>query len=234
VVLKSEDPLLLPDYQKVVGFQIGQTRTQVTTGFLENWDDVYASTVLETNMAQRLPGDWDMLDYNADGVINTLDNVAYGFPERPEKTYNASVGLTYKKLSLWVQFFGVSNISFRTPYMTPALQRWTAVSSELGDYWTPENPDAFYKAPRLTTGSPTGQFGLYDGSYVRLKTAEIAYSLEGAWLERLGLSNARVSLNGNNLFFWSDLPMDRETGNFDIQGGYPMYRQFNLGLEITF
>lgn len=234
IVLKSEDPLLLPAYQKVVGFQIGQTKTQVTTSYLNNWDEVYASAPIETNMAQRLPGDWDLLDYNSDGVVNTFDNVAYGSPDRPENTYNATVSLDYKNLSLLVQFFAVSNISFRTPYVTPALQRWTAVSSELGDYWTPNNTDAFYKAPRLTTTSPTGQLGLYDGSYVRLKTAEIAYRFTGKWIKNLGISSARVSLSGNNLIFWSDLPMDRETGSFDIQSGYPMYRQFDFGVDISF
>jgi len=234
IVLKSEDPLLLPAYQKVVGFQIGQTKTQVTTSFLNNWDEVYASAPIETNMAQRLPGDWDLLDYNSDGVVNTFDNVAYGSPDRPQHTYNATLGLDYKNLSFLVQFFAVSDISFRTPYVTPALQRWTAVSSELGDYWTPTNTDAFYKAPRLTTTSPSGQFGLYDGSYIRLKTAEISYRFTGKWIKDLGISSARLSLSGNNLIFWSDLPLDRETGSFDIQSGYPMYRQFDFGLDISF
>ncbi len=234
IVLQGEDPLLLSDYQKAVGFQIGQTKRQISTSFLNNWDEVYASVPIETNMSHRLPGDWDILDYNTDGIINTFDNVAYGYPDRPENTYNATLNIDYKNFSFLVQFFAVSNISFNSPYVSPGRTRWTAVSSELGDYWTPNNIDAFYKAPRLTTSSPSGQFGLYDGSYVRLKTSEISYAFNKNWVNRWGISNARISLSGNNLLFWSDLPMDRETGGFNIQSAYPMFRQFDLGLDITF
>ena len=233
-VLLSEDPQLLPAYQKVIEFQIGQTRSQINTGFMNNWDDVYASVPIESNMHYRLPGDWDLLDYNGDGVINSFDVVAYGYPQRPENTYNATLGANYKGLSLMVQFFSVTNITLQAPYVTPAQARYTSVASELGNYWNPSNTNADFKAPRLTTTSPTGHFGLYDASFVRLKTAEIAYLLNSSWLRNWGVSHARIALNGNNLLFWSDLPVDRETGSFDIHNAYPMYRQFNLGIEVTF
>jgi hypothetical protein len=87
-------------------------------------------------------------------------------------------------------------------------------------------------APRLNTSSPTGDFGLYDGSYLRLKTAEVAYTLSNGWTKSIGLSNLRFYINGNNLIYWSDLPMDRETGTFDIQNAYPMFRQFTLGIDV--
>lgn len=132
------------------------------------------------------------------------------------------------------QFYAVTNINLRVPFVFPPASRWSPVSAELGNYWTANNTNASFKAPRLTTSSPLGNFGLYDGSYIRLKTAEFAYTLSEKWSKSIGLSNARVYVNGNNLVFWSDLPMDRETGEFDIQNAYPMFRQFNIGIDISF
>ncbi len=31
-----------------------------------------------------------MIDYNGDGVIDNKDVIPYGFPERPQNTYNAT------------------------------------------------------------------------------------------------------------------------------------------------
>jgi TonB-linked SusC/RagA family outer membrane protein len=232
-VLVSEDPALLANYLKVAGFQIGQTKSQVRAAYINNWDDIYASSPLATNMVQRLPGDWDIVDYNGDGVINTFDNVAFGYPTRPANTYSATLGFSYRNFSVMAQLFAVTNVSLRAPYMTPSPVRWSAVSTELRSYWRPDNTNAYYQAPRLNTSSPTGDFGLYDGSYLRLKTAEIAYSLPEKWMRSLKLSNVRTYINGNNLIFWSDLPLDTETGTFDIQNAYPMLRQVNIGIDIS-
>jgi len=233
-IVKGEDPELLPDYQKLVGFQIGQPKSQVSAGYLNNWDQVYASTPLASNMAQRLPGDWDIVDYNGDGVINNFDNVAYGRPTRPTNTYSTSFGFNYKRFTFMVQFYAVTNINLRAPFTLPTAVRWSAVSKEVGNYWTAGNTNADFKAPRLITSSPLGSYGLYDGSYVRLKTAEFSYTLPEKWSKSIALSNARLYINGNNLVFWSDLPTDRETGGFDIQNAYPMFRQFNIGASVSF
>ena len=53
----------------------------------------------------------------------------------------------------------------------------------------------------------------------------------------MGSENMRVFLNGNNQFFWSDLPDDRETtysGGSATDGAYPTLKRFNLGIDITF
>lgn len=133
-----------------------------------------------------------------------------------------------------VQFYAVTNINLRAPFTLPTAVRWSAVSKEVGNYWTAGNTNADFKAPRLITSSPLGSYGLYDGSYVRLKTAEFSYTLPEKWSKSIALSNARLYINGNNLVFWSDLPTDRETGGFDIQNAYPMFRQFNIGASVSF
>jgi TonB-linked SusC/RagA family outer membrane protein len=234
VVTKSEDPQLLFDYQKAVGFAISQTRATLRSGFMNNWDDVFASAPSASAMIQRLPGDWDVIDFNGDGVIDSYDSAPYGYPTRPQKTYNGVIGGNYKGFAFVIQFYGVRNINLSPYIKTPSLTRWVAVSEELRDYWTPENTGAYYKAPRLTTGSSTGDWSIQDASFVRLKTMEISYTLPSKLTQHAGLSNCRIYLNGNNLIFWSDFPADFETGSVDINDAYPTYKLMNMGIDISF
>jgi hypothetical protein len=77
----------------------------------------------------------------------------------------------------------------------------------------------------------------FDGSYLRLKTAEIAYTFEKNWIKKLSLSSLKVYVNGNNLFFWSDLPEDRENTVGNTGGStslYPTLRRVNIGLSANF
>jgi TonB-linked SusC/RagA family outer membrane protein len=235
VVLKAEDPALQDAYLKDVGFQINQTKTQVRDGSIAaSWDDVYAQTTID-NPINKLPGDWGIIDYNGDGIINSFDNIPYGYPDnRPGNTYSTWVGFGYKNFSIMVQFYGVTNITQNFSLATPELTRRTRVNEYLLDYWTPENPDAFFMAPRLGTNSPWGDLTRFDGSFLRLKTAEIAYSLPESLVSRLGLTELRFYVNGNNLLFWSDLPMDMESGGYDVQNSYPTYKVFNMGIDVKF
>ena len=231
-IILNEDPSLLPDYLKLAGYQIGQTTSQIRNGFINNWDEAYAGAGGDNNQ-YKMPGDWNIVDYNADGVINSFDVVPFGYPDRPQNTYSAMAGLEYKNFSVMVQFYGVTNINQKVNFGGPRINE-TIVSEYYRDYWTPANTDAYYKAPRLLTGSSDGDFSVFDGSYLRLKTAEIAYNLPKSFLGNLGLSDARIYVNGNNLFFWSDLPQDQETGDFDIFNSYPMFRQYNFGINVNF
>jgi TonB-linked SusC/RagA family outer membrane protein len=236
-VIAKEDPELYDDYQKAAGFAIGQTKTQVSTGFYNNWDQVFASVQQETNDNAKLPGYYNILDYNGDGVINSNDNVPYGYSEVPENTYNLSLGVDYKGFSAMVQFYGVNNVSRYIPFDN-FYSYQDVVFSTVSDYWSKTNTGATSFLPRWKTqGEFIGNYYIYDGSFLRLKTAEIAYTFKDAFVRKIGLSSLRVYLNGNNLFFWSDLPDDREaatSGGGAAAGSYPTSRRFNLGVDLTF
>lgn len=232
MVIYMEDPEMLPAYQKDAGYAYGQTRTTIREGFMNNWDEAYAGAGGVDNK-YRLPGDWALIDYNADGIINNYDEVPFGYPDRPQNTYSAEFGIKNRRFSLMLQFYGVNNINRVVSQGWPTTN-FARVPENYGNYWTPSNTGAFVKAPRIATGSPNGDFTVYDGSYLRLKTAEIAYLLPREWTSALGLSSLRVYVNGNNLFFWSDLPQDGETGSFNVAEGYPMFRQYNVGVNVGF
>ncbi len=241
-IIYMEDPALLADYQKAAGFQIGQTKTVSTEGYVNNWDEVYATTFWAAQNQNKLPGDQRLLDFNADGVINNFDVAPYGYPTRPQNTYNFSLGLNYKGFSVMAQFYGVYNVNRTYGWLLRPLtdESGFVVFENNLDQWTPENTNASWPAQR--TGASYTQDNLYtgdrwivDASFLRLKTAEVAYQLSGPWLRTIGVSSARIYLNGNNLFFWSDMIDDQEGGGPTTNGvAYPTYRRVNLGLNINF
>lgn len=237
-ILNKDDPPLLPAYQQAKGYPIGQIRTQVRAGFYNNWDEIYASVPTEANDLAKLPGFYNILDFNGDGVIKASDDaIPFGYSEVPQNTYNFSVGADYKGLSVFVQLYGVNKVSRNVP-LKDFNQYQAVVFSHVADYWSKNNEDASSYLPRWKTqGQNIGDYFIFDGSYLRLKTAEIAYTFREKWIEKAGMSSFRIFLNGQNLIFWSDLPDDRESswsGGDAMQGAYPTPKRFNLGVELNF
>lgn len=235
-IIEADDPQLLDAYMKQAGFQIGQYRSQIRSGYYNTWDALYGSTKVDQNDNNKLPGNYNLIDYNGDGVINSLDNVPYGYPERPQNTYSGSIGFDYKRLSVFVQFYGVNNVT-RNLLQTNFAAHLNSVYKQ-GDYWTKDNTTAASALPRWKSQVYSyGDFYNYDGSYIRLKSAEISYTLNPAWIKKLGIQSMRAYVNGDNLLFWSKLPDDREanigTTNYAGQGAYPTVRRINFGFNIS-
>ncbi len=235
-VYDRDDPELLPDYQKQMGYQLGQNRTHISQGFYNSWDELYGGTPYATDNQTRLPGNYHLVDINGDGIIDNFDSAPFGYSNVPQNTFNTNIGAEWKGLSLFLQFYGVNNVTRSVPLRSLANQ--TNVVYDEGSYWSVDNQNADSPLPRW---SPTASYFMgsrysYDASYLRLKNAEIAYRFNEDQVGKLGLSALRLFLNGNNLIIWSKMPDDRES-NFSGGGGsgaYPLVRRFNLGLNITF
>jgi TonB-linked SusC/RagA family outer membrane protein len=238
-VLFRDDPPLQLSHLKAAGYQIGQHKRVLKTNFYNNWDEVYASIPTETNDLQKLPGYYDLIDFNADGVIKSSEDAApVGYSTVPQNTGNLTLGAQVKQLSLMVQLFGVNNANRWIPFQN-FRNDIDIVFAHAADYWSKDNPDASSFLPRWKTQAQNiGHYYLYDASYLRLRIVEVAYSFNNKpWVKNAGFTNFRLFLNGNNLYFWSKLPDDRETthsGANDTQGAYPTTKRINLGIDLTF
>lgn len=237
-VIYRDDPELLPAYQKQAGWSLGQTRSYLDQGYLQSWDDIYGSTQRSTNNNSKLAGDYNIIDYNGDGIIDNYDQAAYQYSSSPQNTYSASLGLEWKGWSVFVQFYGVNNVTREVTFPTFNTYSGSNVAFVEGTYWTKENGGGDVPLPRWSTLNGMGGNGtryLYDGSYIRLKNAEIGYTLSGKTINRLGLKTCRIYLNGNNLLLWTKMPDDRES-NFSGSssfGAYPTMKRYNIGIDIN-
>jgi len=233
-IIEADDPQLLDDYLKRAGKQIGQAYSYVSGGYYNTWDQVYGSTQLNTYDNQKLPGNLNMVDYNGDGVVDNKDVVPAGYPERPQNTYNATVGVEWKGFSAFVQFYAVSNANRYLQLLSFGGQYHYDNVYKQGAYWSSTNTNASVPIPRYASVMPYyGTTYLYDGSYIRLKNAEVAYTFKMPGLKRAGISSLRVYLNGDNLLLWTKMPDDREV-SMGAATAYPTIRRVNMGCNITF
>jgi hypothetical protein len=233
-IIFADDPQLQSAYLKKEGYSVGQTWTQIAADFYRNWDDIYASIPQSVNDQNKIPGFYDIVDFNGDGYITADDAVPYGYSSVPENTYNLTVGADYKGFSLMLQFYGVSNVT-RNVTLENYYKDLDIVYAHARDYWSKDNPNASSFLPRWKTpdSSFIGDYYYYDGSYIRLKTAEVAYSLPHSVLNRLGINSCKILVNGNNLWFWSRMPDDRENNNSG-NVSYPTVKRINFGIDVTF
>jgi TonB-linked SusC/RagA family outer membrane protein len=235
-IIEADDPELEDNYLKKADKQIGQYYSNVSAGYESNWDQVYGSTELNIDNAQKIPGTLNMIDYNGDGVVDSKDVVPAKYSNVPQNTYNATIGIDWKGFSAFVQFYAVNNVSRYLQLVSFSGQYHYDNVYKQGSYWSKDNPNADVPMPRYASTMPYyGTTYLYDGAYLRLKNAEIAYTFKLEQLKRIGINALHIFLNGDNLLLWTKMPDDREVdSNGGAQSAYPTVRRINLGCNITF
>lgn len=234
-VLVKDDQALRPAYQKAAGHSVNQYYSYIDAGFIQNYDQLYGSPIHDSSDSQKLVGDYYIVDYNGDGVIDSKDSVPWGYTSAPENTFNATVGFEWKGFSAFAQFYGVTNVT-RDVGLTSLASNLNTVY-DTGTWWSKNTPDADVVVPRWNS-KPTYYDGtqyLYDGSYIRLKNVEVAYTWTKGWVKKLGIDNLKIYLNGNNLWLWTRMPDDREANlsGAGYLGAYPTVKRYNLGIKFT-
>jgi hypothetical protein len=193
-------------------------------------------------------GDIKYLDVNRDGRITGADRVPIGYPTNPEIIYGFGLSTGYKGWDISLFFQGLARESFwirtttelnPTRYSTEPFQNDTQLLKAYADsHWSEDNQDLYAIWPRfspITVANNTAQstWFMRNGSFLRLKQAEIGYTIPGRWQEKFHLSNFRMYLSGTNLFLLSKFKLwDAEMAGNGL--GYPLQRVVNIGVNLTF
>lgn len=195
-------------------------------------------------------GDIKYRDVNGDGVVDGDDQVPIGLPTTPQIIYGFGFSLQYKSFDISAFFQGLARESFfinptsgtdisKGIYGTaPFVNNAQLLKAYADDHWSEEHQNLYALYPRLSTSDVSNNevqstWWMRDGSFMRLKSAEIGYSLPRRWIKRAYMENARFYLSGLNLLTFSAFKLwDPEMAG---QGfGYPIQRVFNLGLNLNF
>jgi hypothetical protein len=236
-VIFRDDPELRPDYQKQAGFPIGQVRTYVYSGIIQDWNEMYNGVVRENNQFY-LPGDYRLIDYNADGIVNDDDIIPYGYPQRPQLQYGFTLGYDYRGFQVMAQLFGVYNVtgSANQEAFTEFSQNiHVAFDHQLNESWSPEagrTGDSWYPHVRYNHTPPKGHYFAWDMSYLRLQNAEVSYTFGSRNLGNSGIKSLRVFLLGNNILLWNNIIVDMDQTNYPPD--YPLTHSFSLGVNLSF
>ncbi len=192
------------------------------------------------------PGDIKYADQNGDGVVNDQDMVIIG-RATPIHTGGFNNNFTYKGLSLNIFFqwsygndiMNANRIIFEGNYNGKNINQFRSYV----DHWTPENPTSRNfrpggQGPRGVYSSRT----IEDGSFLRLKTVQLSYTLPEKWVRRIHLHNVQIFVSGQNLWTWtrySGLDPEVSTRNSALTPGYDYSayarnRTYMAGLKIAF
>ncbi|PYF77318.1 TonB-linked SusC/RagA family outer membrane protein [Pedobacter nutrimenti] len=239
----------LPDYQKQLGHPITSVY-QLATGYNRNFlkaEGIFQNQAeIDASPVQRFsrtvkPGDIKYKDINGDGVIDNLDFVTTDYNFVPKSFYGFGFTAAAKGFDLSVFFQGVSG---RTISIQTLINSGNANNGYLNqfsvDRWTPSSPDAKYPRLMITdrgNNTQNSDFWLRSGDYLRLKNAEIGYSLPASFVKRLKLSQVRFYLSGLNLLTFDklgDLNIDPELPEAGYNSSYPYMKIYSFGVNLKF
>ncbi|MDR0559196.1 MAG: TonB-dependent receptor [Prevotellaceae bacterium] len=206
----------------------------------------------EQTFGQYMAGDIKYKDVNNDGKIDQNDRVPLGYPTVPEIQYGFGLSIGYRQFDLSFFFQGNARVSFFIDAseggIAPFVNRRNALAVVAKDYWTETSPDVHAFWPRLSTeaignntpsyqkdsdsdNSPTSSWWMRDGSFLRLKSAEIGYNFSG--FDKIGLKSGRIYFSAENLFVLSSFKLwDPEMGRNGL--AYPPNRRLNIGIQLSF
>ena len=187
-------------------------------------------------------GDIKYRDINDDGKIDDNDKVPIGFPTTPEIIYGTGFSLGVHNFDVSCFFQGSARSSFFidptaiTPFINNGQRGLLKYIAD--DHWSENNRNLNAFWPRLSdyqivNNNQTSTMWLQNGTFLRLKTAEIGYTIPDKQLKKAGIQLLRVYVSGVNLLVWSKFKMwDPEMAGNGL--GYPIQRVYNLGLNINF
>ena len=241
-IIEDDTPKPKWAYQDSRGTSIDQSFGYVAVGIFRDEEDIRNSPQQKLASTVR-PGDIKYKDLNGDGVIDPYDRTYIGNPRTPEIMYGFGIALAYKGWDLSLGFTGAGKTSMflTSEDMWPFSLEYPRynVSREYYDHrWVAgaDNSDAKY--PAVINGNSPNNYvvsTLYmrDASYLKLKNAEIGYTIPEKVVKAVGLESVRVFVNGLNLLCFDkikivDPEVDSGTGN------YPQQRAFNIGFQINF
>lgn len=247
-ILERDEENTIYGYKLSEGHRINQAVGLVSLGLFKDYDEIRNSP--RQTFGEVMPGDIKYKDINGDGVINDDDRAAIGATTQPNLTYGAGISASWKGFNISMHFQGIGKSTYfingSTVYMFSSGDGWGNVLSDMtsnrwissaisGDPAT-ENPNASY--PRLTYGNNANNnrassFWLRDGTYLRLKTLDIGYSLPKSLVNRVHLRDLRVFFVGTNLLTFSKFKLwDPEMGSSDGKR-YPLSKSYSLGVSIN-
>ena len=229
-----------PSGMLIVGEPLG-----IFTGF--QTDGIYQSEAeieADGRTGRVNVGEWRYVDVNGDGAIDQEDITVVG-NSNPDFFGGFQNTLRYRalELSTFFQFVYGNDVFNLAKLQITRVHQGNAYAS-FTDAWSESNPDGSLPRAQAFNAQASTSFAVEDGSFLRLKTLQLAYRLP---TERLGWgsSGLRVYLSAHNLFqvvssgYSNFDPETNSNGTSDVLRGYdninyPSARTLSLGVDLTF
>lgn len=226
----------LPPTRWETGMPIGYFFGLQTAGVFQSQDEI------ETHARQQnaTVGDLKYVDLNNDGVIDQNDRTFIGSPI-PDYVFGMNFALKYKNFD----FSAFAEAQYGRDLIRNYERNLplTNKTSYYIDRWY--GPGTSQDFPKASIGANDNDlfsdFWIEDGSYLRIKNAQLGYTFPKSWLASSGLQQIRLYASVNNLFTftrYSGYDPNISSGDplasgIDI-GFYPQARTYISGLKVIF
>lgn len=243
-ITKYNNPVgLIADYY--VGSDIGNIWGLTTGGFFQTDEEALKLDQTNINGRRRQAGDLWMVDLNGDGKItrgaqtlNDHGDMSIIGNNTPRYSYGFRANASWKGIDLDVFFQGVGKRDLQMSqlyYLTQYSNEWVGIPKVAMDYWSPENPNAFFPRPIISGAADVLAVQtryLQNGAYLRLKQLTIGYTIPQHITQKFSTDRIRVFFTGSNL--WTLTKMIK-ISDPELPGpsSYPMYRSFSFGASIS-
>jgi len=215
-------------------------------------DGLYTAANLPSDLSTTIlgtstkVGDVKYVDVNGDSKITTAgDQTVIGNPQ-PKFIFGFTNTFNYHNfdLSIFVQgSYGNQIYS----YILRQLQTPNGAQNSIAgfaNHYTPTNTTAQYEIPNTAVNNSTNSdLYVYDGSYARIKTITLGYTIPKSILSKIKVNNIRFYVSGQNLFTFTKYPgFDPDVNSYSSDasrqgvdlGAYPSAKSVIGGINITF
>lgn len=228
----------------VVGQPLGTFWGYKTNGLYRSASEIPASPLLGSTITKV--GDVKYVDLNNDGAITQAGDMTVIGNAQPKFIGGITNSFTYKNfdLSLFAQFsYGNQIYSYiLQQLMVPSGYR--NVIEGFTDHYTSDNTTAKYqRANANTSTNAVSDLYVFDGSYLKIKSINVGYSLPKAITSKLKIEKLRFYVSLTNLFTITKYPgFDPEVNYYDSNsarqgvdvGSYPSAKTYSAGLSVVF
>ena len=156
--------------------------------------------------SQAAPGRFKYRDVSGDGKITTDDRTFIGNPN-PDFTYGLNLEFNYKNFDLSAIFYGsegnqVLNLVKWYTHFFAGFR--SGKSNDLLNAWTPQNMNTnipkIEAAGSFSTSGVPNSFYIENGSFLKLRSLIVGYTLKQTESQKLGINKLRLYLQATNLF----------------------------------
>jgi TonB-dependent starch-binding outer membrane protein SusC len=232
---------LVRDY---TGSAVGTFYGLTVDGIYQNANEVASGAIQDGKAIGR----FRFKDINNDKKIDNNDKAIIGDPN-PDWVFGLNLGLNYKNFDFTVFLQGTqgNDIFNYVKYFTDFYGfNGNRSNRMLYQSWTPTRTNAILPKLDITDNysfQPSTYY-IEDGSYIRAKVIQLGYRLPSSLLSRVKIDNARVYVQGQNLFTitnYQGLDPTLGTRNNATEGwtgidygNYPTARVLMVGLQLSF
>ena len=196
--------------------------------------------VLGSGQAGARVGGLKYADLNGDGRINEQDRT-WVFNPVPNFSWGLNINLGYKEFDFTMFWQGVAGVDvvndqkFQTDFWS-ITDAGSNKGERLINAWTAGNTGSDIPALTTSNGADEGRFSSYfveNGSYAKLRTLQLGYTLPTQLAKKILLSSARVYLSGDNLLTIKSSSLNCSDPE-STAWSYPHTASFTFGIQVGF